>query len=388
MYGSAARAGCVAGLVVGLSALAGCDPLIQEFRDQLGLPINVAAGLQAETVVAEAAHPTGLAFAPDGRVFYSEKDTGRIRVMVDGKLLDAPFAEVPVNIAGDRGLLGIAVHPSFNANSRIYVFYTRSLTGQVTSDPNAVADNRVVYFVATGDVASEGEVFVAAIPAEGAGQRVGGRIGFASDGALFVAVGDQGSLVAAQNTSRLSGKILRYNDDGTIPAGNPIANSAVYARGLRDPQGLTFDPVSKLCFVTDQNLVWDHEIDRIEAGKDYGWPAVIGVADTPDELAYAAATPEYVDPLFTSGADFSPLVGVGFNPSTKYGLDRVLNLFYGVSDTQHIRRLVLADGRDGVAGEHGFAVGLPALITDMAFTSAGTLYVACQNAILRVVTFP
>ncbi|MCK4342102.1 MAG: PQQ-dependent sugar dehydrogenase [Phycisphaerae bacterium] len=375
---------CAAALAGGALLLVGCPP----FSGQTAIPINVAAGLRAEYVVSNAAHPTALAFTPDGRVFYTEKNTGQIRVIADGTLLEQPFAAVPVNCAGDRGLLGLAAHPNFNLNQRIYIFYTRSDTGLTTDDPQAFVDNRIAYFVADGDVASGGEVFVVSLPAEGNSRRVGGQIGFAPDGKLFVALGDLNDENNAQDAGVLAGKILRYNDDGSIPADNPTADSPVYARGLRHPRGLGFDPGAGTAFVADRCSKRYHELNRIEAGKNYGWPAVSGLATTAEELQFAEENPDYVDPILDSGHDTSPLVGVAFNPSTKYGPDNLLYLFYGVREEGRVFSLELSGDRTAAVKSRNFANGFPTPMTDVVFTPAGTLYVLSENAILRVVTYP
>ena len=189
MFRCATHLGGVVLVAAGVLSLTGCLPS----PGQTSTPIAVADGLQAEFVVNDAQHPAGLAFAADGRVFYTEKETGRIRVIVDGTLLEQPFASVPVNYAGDRGLLGIALHPNFNLKPRVYVFYTRSDTGAVTDDAQAVVDNRVVYFEADGNVSSNGEIFVASLPAGSQTVRVGGRLAFSPDGTLFVGLGDLGN---------------------------------------------------------------------------------------------------------------------------------------------------------------------------------------------------
>jgi len=107
---------CLCGLVV-----AGCLTLP-------GQPQRVGPMRLAETRVSGAADPTAMAVASDGRVFYTEKNTGLIRVLGPNGLAETPFAEVPVNFAGQRGALGIALHPDFTTTPRVYVFYTRSDT--------------------------------------------------------------------------------------------------------------------------------------------------------------------------------------------------------------------------------------------------------------------
>ena len=107
-------------------------------------------------------------------------------------------------------------------------------------------DQRIVYFTANGDVAASGEVFVASLPMGSGTTDIGGFMAFAPDGTLYVGFGDQTNIDAPQDPTNPLGKILRYNDDGTIPANNPSAGSAVYASGVRDPAGMGFDPLGAL----------------------------------------------------------------------------------------------------------------------------------------------
>lgn len=370
-------------LTVGLLLLGGCPPQSEENPP----PIQVAAGLQAEYVVADAASPSVLIAAQDGRVFYGEKNTGQIRVIKDGVLLEEPFAVVPVNSAGERGLLGLALHPAFVTNGRIYAFYSRSDTGEPTNDSQAIVDHRVVYFEPAekdGDVSTGTEVFVASFPTASALTRIGGHIVFAADRTLLVALGDLEDAASAQDPALPLGKILRYRDDGTIPADNPSPDSAVFAAGFCDPRGLTIDPESGVPFLTERSADSFNEINRLQSGSNYGWPVVVGFADTPDELAFVDEHPEYGDPLTQSHSAYA---GAAFNPSGKYGPSLRLQLFYGVSDRAQVVSLGLSPERTASLEGRTFASGFPSAITDVAFTPAGTLYVACTNALLRIVPF-
>ncbi len=369
-----------AGLMIGGALLlTGCLP-----TQELPPPIEVAKGLRAEYLAVDIARPVALAATADGRVFVADKDTGQIRVIKEGRLLDTPFATVPVNYAGDRGLLGLATHPRFAENGRLYVFYTRSDTGTVTKDPQAVIDHRIVYFVADGDLAAGGEVFVASIPCDGA-RRIGGQILFAADRKLLAALGDHEDTAAAQDPASLYGKVLRYNDNGTIPSDNPTDGSPVYVSGLREPRSLALDPISDGIFLIDRNSAGLHELNLIVGGKNYGWPEVVGLADTDAELAFVAQHPEYADPLNESTRQ---LVGLSFNPSSRYGTKTRLHLFTGVADQGQIRNLTLSEQRTTVTANELLAAGFPTPLLDVAFTPAGTLYVACESAVLRMITFP
>jgi glucose/arabinose dehydrogenase len=366
-------------LTLGVVLLAGCPPNPDESSFHVGF------GLTAQVVVAQADHPSALAPAADGRLFYTEKNTGRIRVVKDGVLLPEPFATVPVNFASERGLLSLAIHPGFNVTGRIYVFYTRSDIGVATDDPRAVVDHRVVYFEANGagsDVSTGSEIFVASLPTAGALTRIGGRIAFDNQRALLVALGDEEHPDAAQVAASPLGKVLRYNDDGSIPADNLSPASPLYALGFCDPRGLTIDPVSGYPFMTEHSADTFNEINRIQKGSNYGWPLVVGFADTPEELAVVALHPDYGEAV--AQLTLAP-VGAAFNPSGKYGPQVKLQLFFGVSARREVYRLPLSTARSASLQSVLFASGFPSEITDVAFTPAGTLYVACVDTILRIV---
>lgn len=377
----ARSSGIAFGLIVSTSlGLTGCPPV----ASQPPPPIGVGSELEAEFVVSGASQPAGLAFSRDGRVFYTEKSTGRIRVVQGGALQPDPVAAVPVNSAGERGLLGIALHPDFDRNGRLYVFYARSDSGVSTSDARAIIDYRVVFFELSGNVAVGGEVFVASMPVSTVTDRVGGRIIFDATGRLLVGIGDQGDSDAAQNTALLAGKILRYNDDGSIPDDNPRPGSPVFCVGVRDPHGLALDPVSRVVFLLDRNDGGHEEINRVVVNANYGWPNVVGRADTNAEQAFAAGEPAYLNPVYESDSAVVGLAGGGFNPSGRYGPHTTNELFYAETARDRIIRLELDEDRARVTGREVFAAGFPSAILDTAFTPAGTLYVACEDALLRL----
>jgi glucose/arabinose dehydrogenase len=346
---------------------------------------DVAKGLVAETLLTGLSQPTGLAFAEDGRIFVAEKNTGQIRVIKDGALLDTPFATLPVNTAGDRGLLSIALHPSFSVNQRVYVLYSRSDTETATSNADAIIDNRVVYFEASGDVAGSGEVFVVSLPFADSSERVGGKIAFAPGARLIVAMGDLTNADGAQDDDLLHGKVLRYNDDGTIPSDNPVENRALFARGFREPIGLSIDPFTGAIFVTERSLHGNYEVNRVQAGKNYGWPEVSGVADLTAETDWVAQQDDYVDPLAVSTIARPSLIGGAFNPYAKYGTSTKAELFFGVNEDAEVVTLGLLNQQTEAGLYRTFATGVITPIEVMAFTPSGTLYVATPTAIARVV---
>lgn len=361
--------------------LAGASVLVAGCPTEANPPLDVAPGLRAE-VLAAVAQPTAIAFAPDGRIFFTEKNSGAIRVIVDGVLRAIPVATLPVNTAGERGLLGIVLHPNFGQNRRIYVFYTRSDTGAVETNPLAVLDHRVVYLQETDNLAGP-EVFVASLPAHGV-QRIGGQLAFLQDDTLLVALGDQQNQDAAGDPSQLSGKILRYRDDGTIPADNPNPASAVYARGVRDPRGLAVDPISQTAFFADAMPSPFHEVNQLYGGRHYGWPIVIGLANNASERNFVDANPDYFDPLIESGTNPDPFAGVAFNPGGQYGTRSRDALFYGLRDAGRVFSVELTAARTATVSTTVLVGGFPPLRT-IAVSPAGTLFVLTEMAVYRVV---
>lgn len=211
--------------------------------------------------------PWALAFLPDNRLLVTERQ-GSVRIIeANGTLRADPLARIEdVKEYGEGGLLGIAVHPDFETNKFIYVYYTYAGTG----DDNTL--NRVVRFRMDNDTLSEKTTIVDAIP--GAINHNGGRIKFGPDTYLYIAAGDAAVPSLAQDKNSLAGKILRVTEDGSPAPGNPF-NNRVYSYGHRNPQGLGWDKNGKL-FAAEHGQSAHDELNYIEAGRNYGWPVIQG----------------------------------------------------------------------------------------------------------------
>jgi len=216
--------------------------------------------------------PWAIAFAPDGRIFLTERP-GRIRVVQDGKLDPAPWLTLDVAEVGEGGLLGLALDPQFAQNRFVYVAYTYRTEGGL--------QNRLVRLredVATGKGVLDKVILD---PVRGNSTHDGGRVKFGPDGKLYWTMGDAQDTAAAQNPATLLGKILRLNPDGSIPPDNPFPGSPVYSFGHRNPQGLAWQPESGRLYATEhgpsggQGCCQD-EVNLIEPGKNYGWPEITG----------------------------------------------------------------------------------------------------------------
>ncbi|MGO4791603.1 PQQ-dependent sugar dehydrogenase [Paenibacillus sp. 2KB_20] len=214
--------------------------------------------------------PWAIDFAPDGRIFFTERNSGRVRVVENGNLkstpvitLSSPFYYMPKS---EGGLLGLALDPNFATNHYMYIYHSYK-----TSD-NKVA-NRVVRLKENNNKATIDKVLITNLP--GAVYHNGGRLKIGPDSKLYFGDGNYGN--KDDTLSYLGGKIFRLNLDGTIPADNPFgASSPIYSRGHRNPQGLAWQPGTNRLFESEHGESSKDEINFIEPGNNYGWPKYEG----------------------------------------------------------------------------------------------------------------
>ncbi|MGH2805790.1 MAG: PQQ-dependent sugar dehydrogenase [Actinomycetota bacterium] len=232
------------------------------FAMLLVLPTPVSTGAPRGTKVQT--YKGGLSFPVDmawvrgtKKIFFTEKNSGRVRVMKGRRLLVRPCVDLAVDASGESGALGIALHPKFKENHYLYVYYTN----------NSPHENRVTRFTVVRNRCRNARHIVTGLSA-GSQYHNGGQIEFLN-GLLYVATGEVHNAGLAQDRSSRQGKILRLRANGRVPDGNPF-NNAVWSYGHRNPFGLARSPSGKL-YQSENGPNCDDEVNLIRKGRNYGW---------------------------------------------------------------------------------------------------------------------
>ncbi len=274
----------VLGLALAVLASIGCG----------GGSVNRISGIRSELVAAVDDEVTAMAFAPDGRLFLTQHNNGDIRIVTsEGELLPEPFAHVDVVTSPEWGLLGIAIDPEFEQNHYVYIYFIQPVgPGPFDARPVLMrftdADNKGI----DPTVVIE---FPLANPE--APFHVGGGLHFGPDGYLYISIGDTQREELSHDLSSPFGKILRVTRDGDAAADNPFidepgADPRVYAHGLRNTFGFTFEPESGRIYAADNGDLNCDELNIIEAGKNYGWP------ESRDTTGAPCQNPGAVEPIY------------------------------------------------------------------------------------------
>jgi len=216
-------------------------------------------------------NPWSIAFLPDGDMLVTER-AGRLRLIRDGQLEQIPVGGTPnVKITVLGGLLDVLLHPEFSSNRIVYLSYAK---GREEDDLSTTALARARLNADT--LVGLEDIFIANSWSQSP-TNFGGRMTFGEDGKLYMTIGERQEETRAQDLMDHGGKVIRLNEDGSVPADNPfIGNDAVlpeiFAYGIRSPQGLAFNPWTGDLWENEHGPLGGDEINIIEAGKNYGWP--------------------------------------------------------------------------------------------------------------------
>jgi glucose/arabinose dehydrogenase len=235
--------------------------------------------------------PWELAAAPDGWIWFTQLEGTVHRYDPESGEVQELLAVPDVFHRKSLGLLGMALHPDFVRKPFVLLHHTYR---ELAPDRTEILRSRLVRYRFEGGALRDPAVLLDAIP--GATYHNGSRIVVTADDHVFLSTGDAGDPDGAQDPAALHGKVLRLGIDGRVPDGNPFADSPVWSRGHRNVQGLVLTRAGAL-YASEHGPNNDDEINRIEPGRNYGWPLVEGFVDTEWERRRSAGT-GIAEPLF------------------------------------------------------------------------------------------
>ena len=305
----------------------------------------VQTKFRVETVASNLEVPWAFAFLPNGNLLFTERP-GRVRLIENGKLREAPIFTVPdVEPSGESGLMDVSLHPNFAQNNYVYLSYAYSGDGKRV---------RVVRYKFGGNTFSEPKTIVENIDA--AQYHAGTRARFGPDGKLYITTGDATDRELAQQMNSINGKTLRLNDDGSIPNDNPFVNQPnvrpeIWTVGHRNAQGLAWTANGEMFQTEHGPSGFDgagggDEVNFVEKGKNYGWAEIShteiqeglisplleytpAIAPASALIYQGNAFPEFKGNLFFGNLRGENIIRVNLNGTTVAGQERLLENKFG-----------------------------------------------------------
>ena len=355
--------------------LAACSgPGLREGNPPASLAGAGSASIHAHRVAGGLTFPAAFTFAPDGRIFYAERFSGEIRILDLKSHSDHLFFRVSsVGGAGEQGLIGLALHPSWPKRPFVYAYATRNTSNgernqilRIKSDHGRGADARVIFTSST--VAGT--------------YHDGGRILFGPDHMLYAVVGEGHASSNAQELNSTGGKILRITPSGGPAPGNPFS-SKVFAYGIRNSFGFDFDPKTGVLWETEAGPECNDELNDILKGRNYGWgphetcsSPPVAPRNTNQDGPNPVLPQRFYNPIITpTGAVFCHGCHLGKANNGK--------LFFGAYNTGQIRKVKLGPDRKNVASQT-VVVSHGSGILSMEAAPNGRIYFSDETGIFRL----
>jgi glucose/arabinose dehydrogenase len=335
------------------------------------------AVLKAAAVKTGLAGPSAFTFGPNGKIWYLERATGRVRVLDPGTENERNFFRITnVRAEGERGALGIALHPRYPRKPFVYAYATRMQRGRVW--------NQVLRIRSEGGKGIGFKVLLRT-PVGTATNHNGGRILIGPDRKLWIFDGDNANPANAQDRSKnWMGKMLRLNLNGSVPATNPFGNP-IWSFGHRNSFGFTFDPRTGRLWQTENGPSCNDEINLIVRGGNFAWgpnwtcSASPTVQDTNRDGPAPRLLPKrrFASPIGITGAAFCERCGLG---GSRNG-----DLLFGAVNDQRIRSLQLNQARTGFDGSVRVLGTVPIRVHSMEVGPDRRIYISGSTGIYRLV---
>jgi len=321
--------------------------------------------VDSTTLISGLDTPWEILWGPDNYLWFTERK-GTVSRLNPGNGQRNVILTIPdVFEYGEGGLLGMALHPDFQNDPAVYLVYNYTSGSSIKE--------RLVKYNWNGSELTNAETLIENISANS--YHNGSRLVFGPDGKLYMSTGDAGNTSNSQNMNSLSGKILRINQDGSIPADNPFPDSYIWALGLRNTQGLVFSPEGIL-YGSEHGPDTDDEINLLEQGRNYGWPSVAGFCNLPSETTFCTEN-NVREPL----AAWTPTLAVAglvyYNhtdiPEWQHSL-----LMTSLKAGKLVSLKLSADGLSVISQDEWF-VNHYGRLRDVCISPGGSLYIAVSN---------
>jgi glucose/arabinose dehydrogenase len=317
--------------------------------------------------------PSAFTFGPGRTIWFAERGTGRIRIYDRDTRVFRTFTDVDgVDGTGERGALGLALHPDYPQRPFVYLYVTRTDGGTLV--------NELLRFRAEGGRAVARSVLFR-WSVTGASNHNGGRILFGPDGNLWVVTGENADPANSQRLANLRGKILRIRPDGSIPDDNPFS-TRVYAFGIRNSFGMAFDPQTGMLWETENGPSCNDEINRIRRGGNFAWGPTqsCGSLTAPRDTNRDGPTPRLLPATYfrqtiaITGAAFCDGCGLA-------GLQG--DLLFGDVGTPHLWHANLTADRRSIESR-SMVIDLPIGVHSMEAAPSGAIFFSNEDGIYRL----
>jgi glucose/arabinose dehydrogenase len=335
-------------------------------------PQVASAAVVVATPIATGLHdPTGFTFAPDGRIYYVERLTGRVRILNPATGQMHRFFAIPKA----DGIVGIALHPDYPGTPYVYLYGTRIIGG--------VTYAQLIRIKAEGRVGVRLKVLISRPAATGMFAHQGGRLLFGPDRKLYFMIGDEADPATAQDRNDVAGKMLRVTARGTAPGDNPTPGSPIFSSGLRNSIGYDFDPQTGNLWLVDNGPECNDELNLMTAGANYGWgPSETCSTPPPAPMNTNQDGPNPTLPIAWYASPLGP-TGLAFCKGCGLGPAREGDLLFGDSNRFAIHDVTLDSARATVMRQSVIYTHTEG-IRSIEVGSHGAIYFSDSSGIFRL----
>jgi glucose/arabinose dehydrogenase len=325
---------------------------------------DTAAVLKDTILTSKLSRPWEILWGPDNFIWMTERSGKISRVNPANGAVTPLLTITEVSAQGEGGLLGMVLHPNFTANPHVFVAYNYMNGGTYTE--------KIVRYTYNGTTLTAPQIILDNIKA--AGIHNGCRLLITPDQKLFISTGDANDQSLPQNKTAINGKILRLNLDGSIPADNPTAGSAVWSIGHRNAQGLVY--ANNILYSSEHGPSSDDEINIIEKGRNYGWPTVTGFCNTSGEQSFCSANnvreplQAWTPTIATSGLEY---YDKDLIPQWKH------SLLLATLKNSRLIQLKLNAARTGIDSVFEFYANKYGRMRDVCISPEGKVFVCTDN---------